>query len=55
MQVEATMYFPVAVDELSMSSGSAIAGATKRSGLRLWKVPPRLSCHDKLLHALAES
>lgn len=36
MQVEATMYFPVAVDELSMSSGSAIAGATKRSGLRLW-------------------
>ncbi|KAH0893690.1 hypothetical protein HID58_056119 [Brassica napus] len=31
MQVEATMYFPVAVDELSMSSGSAIAGATKRS------------------------
>ena len=31
-QVQATM----SVDELSMSSGSAIAGATKRSGLRLW-------------------
>ncbi|KAH0859394.1 hypothetical protein HID58_087655 [Brassica napus] len=31
-RLEATMYFPVAVDELSMSSGSAIAGATKRSG-----------------------